>query len=344
MRGGLVIALAVAGCGFRHGQAVQAASDTLSTDGSAWAHARTLTIDNAGLAALADFPLLVVLDSTRIDYASTSAAGSDLRFTDNSGAPLPYEIESWNPSDRSFVWVSVPAIAADTTTTITMLYGNPDAADGQQPNAVWDPGFLGVWHLADAHDSTGKHVSADMGSTATMGPVGAARAFAGSPQYIDTGVDDYLVNFTIECWMRPAAPATTAGPSGPLSRGLNYQFQWDCGSLSYCKTANVQNSGTPLLVTYGDPPDQVWSHIVATFDGTTLQTYLAGASAMSGTTALAPAQDTGGTKLGARVDLTYYFVGEVDEARISNVVRPAAYVTASHRAMTDTYVTFGPER
>jgi hypothetical protein len=41
----------------------------------------------------------VVLDSTRIRY---TAAGADLRFSDAGGMPLPYEIESWNPSGKSF--------------------------------------------------------------------------------------------------------------------------------------------------------------------------------------------------------------------------------------------------
>src|SRR5574344_1676375 len=64
----------------------------------------------AGTSALANFPVLVRL-STDIpgfsydDFLGTS--GSDLRFTDESGTELPFEIDTWNPSGTSLVWVAI---------------------------------------------------------------------------------------------------------------------------------------------------------------------------------------------------------------------------------------------
>ena len=101
-------------------------------DAPGWAFKRQLTIDNTGLSALTDFPVLVVLDGTRIRYSTT---GADLRFTDTSATPLPYEIETWNPAGTSYVWVKVPTIAAGTTTTFWMLYDNP-AATKTKTNAA----------------------------------------------------------------------------------------------------------------------------------------------------------------------------------------------------------------
>ncbi len=46
-----------------------------------WAKKVRLTFDNLGRGALIDFPFLVVVNSTRIDYADTQDMGQDIRLT-----------------------------------------------------------------------------------------------------------------------------------------------------------------------------------------------------------------------------------------------------------------------
>src|SRR3989304_706971 len=49
-----------------------------------WQFKRKLTFNNATVAEnLVDFPVLVVLNSSRIDYTQTQNAGQDLRFPDS---------------------------------------------------------------------------------------------------------------------------------------------------------------------------------------------------------------------------------------------------------------------
>jgi len=341
----VVAVLALVSCAFRHG-AVFVDDGGEPGDASAWAHSRILTIDNAGLEPLANFAVLVALDPSRIDYSSASPTGADLRFRDDTGTQLAYEIESWSSGGSSPVWVAVPAIPGNATTTITMYYGNPNATDAQDPAAVWDGGFVGVWHVADAHDSTGKHASTNHGGTTTTGMIGPAQAFDGTSTYLDTGASEYLGTFTIECWMFPnAASITGVGASGPLSRGLNYQFQWNCTSGSYCKSANYQWTGGAAIAPYGDASPQQWSYVVGTYDGTVLQSYLDGIPQNFVSSSTAPGDDTGvSAKLGARDDFEGYFAGRVDEARISSIARPESYVVANERSMSDTYITFGPQQ
>src|SRR2546430_8090714 len=68
-----------------------------------------LTFRNAARAeALLDFPVLVALDATRIDYGAVQPGGGDLRFNDPDGTPLAFEIQTWNPAGRSAIWGRVP--------------------------------------------------------------------------------------------------------------------------------------------------------------------------------------------------------------------------------------------
>ena len=67
-----------------------------------------LLFDNSTSSNLQDFPVLVKLDSSRVDYSQTQDNGEDLRFYDADGTLLSHEIETWNESGDSFVWVKVP--------------------------------------------------------------------------------------------------------------------------------------------------------------------------------------------------------------------------------------------
>ena len=74
-----------------------------------------------GSETLTNFPALVVLGSdtvTGFAYADSPDGGADLRFADSTGTvELPYEIEQWNPSGKSYVWVRVPELV-DANTSI----------------------------------------------------------------------------------------------------------------------------------------------------------------------------------------------------------------------------------
>jgi len=133
----------------------QAPSCPLNWWGTDWKHRRKFTFTAPSLSQnVTDVPVLVTLTPSRIDYSKVKPNGDDLRFTDASAspgvAPLPYEIESWNPGGTSSIWVKVPQIDKNSTTdSITLYYGNPAAADGQNPASVWDSSFTLVQHLEE---------------------------------------------------------------------------------------------------------------------------------------------------------------------------------------------------
>jgi hypothetical protein len=76
---------------------------------SSWLNRKVISFDNtASSSNLTDFPVLIALDSTKIDYSKTQNSGQDIRFVDGDGTALSYEIEKWDESGTSLVWVKVP--------------------------------------------------------------------------------------------------------------------------------------------------------------------------------------------------------------------------------------------
>lgn len=346
--------LGLAACSFDHGSLPE------TVDASATARTRErLTFTNASRAEpLVDFPVLVVLDASRIDYAATAPGGADLRFADAGGAPLAYEIESWQPSGKSFVWVRVPQIdAASNADFIWMSWGDPAAVDAQNPAGVWPADTVAVWHLAqdpgpggtgDIRDSTsgGHDGTAAASMTADdLGPgaIGMAIQFEGTAEQIYAGSAFALPTYTWSLWLE----ATAAPTVGMVNRDLisngdvAFNFAWDHYTPTYT-TAAAQRDATQWHNAQigGNLSGGVWYHVASTFDGTSLCVYLDGASVtcVSSEAPLAPTLpfSIGGGPTGANT-----FHGWVDEVRVSSVARSPIRLEAEHASETDHFVVFG---
>ena len=119
--------------------------------GIAWADPHTATIGFAGYRGeetLTGFPALIKLPEA-VDgfaYADAEADGSDLYFTDSSGHTIPHEIDRWDTSGSSYIWVKVPSLDRDTT--ITLHWGDlAEAEDERLPSARTWSDYVGVWHM-----------------------------------------------------------------------------------------------------------------------------------------------------------------------------------------------------
>ncbi len=101
-------------------------------------------------------PVLVKLSANSpsgFDYSSCASGGNDIRFMDSHGNAIPFEIDTWDTSGESLIWVRVPSVAQGTT--FTMLFsGNPAVAN--TPSAVWSD-YSGVWHLNDLGTDMTQH-------------------------------------------------------------------------------------------------------------------------------------------------------------------------------------------
>ena len=70
--------------------------------------------------------------------------GADLLFTDEGGTvSYPYEVQSWDTSGESLVWVKLPSLTA--SSKFSMWYGK-DSAAANTPTSVWSE-YKSVLHL-----------------------------------------------------------------------------------------------------------------------------------------------------------------------------------------------------
>lgn len=128
-----------------------------AADLSAWNRCADITLGvNYFGGGLTNFPVLIKLNGTSppgFSFADCLAGGGDLRFLDAATNELYYQIDVWNTSGTSCVWVRVPAFRHNAA--IRMFWKNPAAS---APTAAWqkntwDGTHKGVWHLNEAASS-----------------------------------------------------------------------------------------------------------------------------------------------------------------------------------------------
>ncbi len=315
----------------------------------------------SGTTALSGFPVLVRLspELNGFDYSRCRLAnGGDLRFADAGGNVIPHEIDTWNTSGESLVWVKVPSLTKGTT--ITAYYGNPSPC-AASADSVWDSGYVAVWHLGESTlplaESTGVTTpfSSSNGTVrlAATGIVGGAVDFSNysASSWLQAKDDDDLDgfdSFTFEVWTK-SDPTATPGtePKAILSKRQNgsshmsYTFtfwkEWD-GVYAYFDMGEY-GSGTSAkrIVSSKEliPERGVWAHTAIVRDtGESVQyAYLDGDS-----------KTVGGTYNGTRLYSgpmvlemgnlqglqNRAFNGLIDEVRISRVARSADWIKATH--------------
>ena len=141
---------------------------------------------------LTNFPVLVVINTT---IGSLCDGGNSIRFvgTDNT-TTYPYEIDFWNSSANSYVWVNLSTLTATTDTTFLMYYNYSGVADGQNDTAVWDSNYILVSHMNDGiNSSTIKDSTINRNNGTKKGanePI-LSVGMVGNAQYFD-GTDDLI--------------------------------------------------------------------------------------------------------------------------------------------------------
>ncbi len=349
----------------------------LAVDASAWwnttwSHRRKLTFDNSvSGTSHANFPVLVVLNSSRIDYSKTKNDGSDLRFVDSDDLTLlDHEIEKWDETGNSYVWVRVPQVAAASNTDfIWMYYGNAAAAALPLANqrATWTATYMMVQHFdeaAGAHlDSTvnGNNSSViDVQTQASpLGKIGAADVFDGlstdNVDVPDSATLDMLANdsFTIEAWIKTSSNAQQMVVSKE-DGASEYQLWVDAGVATFWLNDGVDNARISAVGPTVN--DGAWHYIVGRWsdasntaeifvDGTSMGALIQPAlDAMASATPLVIGQEGDASR-------GFDFTGTIDEVRVRNSsLSTDPWIRAQWLSMSDTgvgvvgsFVSYGPE-
>jgi hypothetical protein len=341
-----------------------------------WSNRRRLVFDNSGQPQnLDDFPVMVKLTSGRINYGVMQSGGEDIRFLDSDRSPLSHELEMWNESGESVLWVKVPRIdAASTSDHIWMYYGNDTASDVQDTQAVWDNNFMVVWHMHDQPlggaddigESSQNLVLPDTGVGTTQGMVSGNRTissvgygirFNGSNQSIiplsptPGFFHNTISSKMVTLWLKPddTSATQTLFEEGGSTNGFYLGIDPDGANPD--KVRVVSQNSNSIVEVNSDAVDTVSHHyVVGAFDngnlslyvddvfGNTVSTGYASIGSHSGEPGVgfSPDSDAAETSGG-------YFEGVIDELRISNVVRSADWIAAQYLSLNDSLISFGIE-
>ncbi|OGE98126.1 MAG: hypothetical protein A3G89_01015 [Candidatus Doudnabacteria bacterium RIFCSPLOWO2_12_FULL_42_9] len=328
---------------------------------SSWLNRRKITLNNSASSEnLVNFPVLISLSDTvgNIDDSKTQNSGQDIRFVDADGTSLSHEIEKWDETGTSLVWVKVPQInAASSTDYIWMYYNNSGASDGQSANGVWDANYQGVWHLKEdptttctgtkeVCDSTNFDNDGDAnGSMAAgaqaAGKIGGSLDFDGTDDYIDVGAGvgidfDSSSSLTLEAWAKledtnQSSPVIVARQDD--ATGEYTLFFGEATDKTPSIYLNVSAWNEKIDAASALSPD-TWYHIAATYDGSNVRMYINGTQSDSAALSGTITDSSDNTKIGMGNSL--FFNGDLDEVRISSTPRTADWIEAVYLYTNDT--------
>ena len=319
-----------------------------------WLHSGSLylltTPEGANLPAAAvaeGFPLLVRLHKDWFDFKQAKTDGADVRFSASAGAPLPYQIEEWDAANgTASIWVRVPKIQGNARQEIKMHWGKTDAAGESNGKAVFNEanGYLSVLHMGEGvADEVRSAETKDVGTTAAAGRIGPARHLAGK-QGVFCG--EKIANFPVgasphstEAWLRAEKSNGRAlawgNEHGQGKVVMHFQSPPHVKMECYFSGADVSSVGRM--------PMNEWIHVMHTYEQGDSRIYVNGELSNVSKTPNAPLA----IKTPARFYIggwynNYDFVGDIDEVRISKVVRSPDWVRLQHENQKTLQTLVGP--
>lgn len=346
--------------------AVVSGDTTVIADYSLWKNAQRLYLNTTPAGAdvvgdVLDFPVLLRLRDNNFDFSGANADGSDIRFVNADGTPLFYEIERWGANaQEAEVWVKVDTVRGnDSTQSIIMYWGNPEAAAQSNSTAVFDTseGFQGVWHLAEAGNTTVKDATINrydgtptgMSATSAVdGNIGGAQAFDGSSScFTMANTAGSTLNFaefgpyTLSAWVY--VDTIDSAFHTIVSKGNQ---QYNLGIMASEWGFSVCTSSGGWDESASAATSKAWIHLVGIRNGTLQYLYVNGNCVDSTIVNRYPSftRDTGYNLVIGSIpdDSIYFFSGIIDEVCISGVERDPAWIKLSYmnQKANDRLVTF----
>jgi hypothetical protein len=321
--------------------------------------------------SLLNFPVLVRL-STNVpgfSYAQfvSPGTGADLRFTTANGLELPFQIDQWNPSGESQVWVQMPSLATSNDCVVAHWGNALDSAlmPCNTKGSTWTtPGgpnnFLAVYHLSQSGfpfaDATLQYPATSTSPPVlTNGMVGSGAYFSRGP-YLDAGKVNLGNAFTLSAWVN-----VSSGVSDIQCVWANGPGVSDSAEIFFYVNDYKTSDGALILTTGdgGSSQDQIeapagtvslnqWHLLTAAVDraNAAVKVYVDGNQVAAGA-ALTDFPTNADMNLGRDNGGSFGFLGSLDEARIhsglesSNWVR-ASYLTVATNSAFESYSVVTP--
>jgi hypothetical protein len=177
---------------------------------SSWRFRKEITLNHSKVTGhLLYFPVLINFeDSDLRDDAQNT--GDDIVFTDQNNHKLNHEIDLFNGTSGELVcWVNVTRLSSTEDTILYIYYGNPSCGSQENPQGVWDSGYVMVQHLDETsgtqYDSTSNNYDGTPYNGViqnTEGKIAGADMFDRTDDYIETA---NMINNnmgTISLWVK----------------------------------------------------------------------------------------------------------------------------------------------
>ncbi|MHA1482133.1 MAG: DUF2341 domain-containing protein [Candidatus Heimdallarchaeaceae archaeon] len=324
-----------------------------------------LTTDNTKVdSTLTDFPVLVKLTSSELNFSHANSDGFDIRFTSSDGTTLlKYERARYdNANSEAEFWVKVPSVSSSAGTDFYIYYRTTDTADGSDKTNTWNSDYVGVYHLeegnADAIDTTGTNTLTKSGTiTQSTGQVGKGvsgfceangiKKTSGATVYT-TGNADRANFFSIYL---NALPPSDWAEFFAVCTGTTSTNNWFTSIIGRYPTAvhqlNSALHSNDAKLTYSCATG-VWLRMawVYTASNKTTTFYINGVSqggvAHSSNSNFSNTGLAIGNSYSSQID-GYAVDGIMDEVFLYNAAPNAAWVKADYNSINDSLLTYGSE-
>ena len=300
---------------------------------------------------LSGFPVLVRIGNnspTGFSYSDIQNANAadkndiDIAFIDMLGNGLPFEIDTWNASGESLVWVRLPSMTNGTE--FVMCWGGGTSGKLVCNESPFS-GYVGVWHMSEASgtvaDSSGHgldavptgaasvsvSVSGKIGSGRQNATSSSGRVYLQAPNYDSLSVGS---SFVVSGWFD--SKGVPSGDMRLVSRKFAFDENggWEVLVKDSGKSPKVRGGTNAKQVEGTFNPilrDNGWQFVTVVYNGTTATTYQNGASVKSGS--IVAATDNGKTlgigSYSGGDNTTSFFIGDMDEVRL----RPGVLANAA---------------
>lgn len=336
-----------------------------------WRYRKKITIDETDIdSSLTFFPLTVILDED-IDFFSELGAGDSKKvaFTKSDGITQLYaEVEQFDPTNEKAVFHVSKSDWIISSTEPTELYvyyysnstdntayiGDPGSIVAQN---VWDSNFTGVWHKNDGAsqailDSTSNGFDGTKITTSNPlesdGKIGKAQDYSSDDvSFGNLGISN---DYTAEAWIKAdtlggGGDGTTYGNTimSSASSGSGYPLWVTVGKGNGTEVTfrAFTNSVTGANTVGANLNTTNWFHIVAIASkSSTAKVYVNAVERLSftaGSTDWTTEFFTGDLRRNRAI----YFDGLIDEIRLSNTIRSAAWVKATYESGNNSLLSFG---
>lgn len=320
-----------------------------------WKSRIKITVDKSkisGSSDLSNFPVYIDLaDLSTAFFSNVKSDGGDIRITKADGkTELPREVVSIDTTNKiGEVHFKADVLKYNEDTDFYIYFKNSSASNYDDDDTygaqnVWDSNFKGVWHKNDITTSTIKDSTANGNNgtkkganepAETTGKIGKAQYYDGNDDTINCGDSSSLdlQSFTISLWIkwiyvagnrlmviRNSSSSSSYGfglweRSGILFLGLNLSGQgW--GDRCFSNNEVPEGEWTLATVTWSGSVSKIY--INGSLDNT--NTYSSGTIVNAGYLDFSHSRQWGG----------HYYKGDMDEIRISNVVRNGDWIATEY--------------